>query len=116
YLHANVAVALAVAMLGLAAMLFAAHRFSTSAIFIDPFVVGAVAGAVVELLPGLKRVLTPGAIRRRHVERAARATFVERGVHNTASRSGLLVYISWLEQTVVLVADSGLSAALAAGA
>jgi len=116
YLHANAIVGVAVAMLGLAAMLFAAHPFSQSAILIDPIVVGVVAAAVVELLPQLKRVLTPAAIRRRHVERAARATFVERGVHNTRGRTGLLVYIAWLEQQIVLVADSGLATALPDGA
>ena len=116
YLLANVVVAIAVAMLGLAAMLYASHPFSASAILIDPFVVGAAAGALVELLPQLKRLLTPAAIRRRRLERAARATFVERGVHNTRARSGLLVYISWLERAVALVADSGLAAALPAGA
>jgi putative membrane protein len=116
YLHANAVIGVAVAMLGLAAMLFAAHRFSDSAILIDPIIVGVAAAAVVELLPQFKRVLTPAAIRRRNVERAARATFVERGVHNTRGRTGLLVYISWLEQQVALVADGGLASALPAGA
>jgi putative membrane protein len=116
YLHANAIIGVAVAMLGLAAMLFAAHRFSDSAILIDPIIVGVAAAAVVELLPQFKRVLTPAVTRRRNVERAARATFVERGVHNTRGRTGLLVYISWLEQQVALVADGGLASALPEGA
>jgi putative membrane protein len=116
YLHANAIIGVAVAMLGLAAMLFAAHPFSHSAILIDPIVVGLAAGAIVELLPQVKRLLTPAAIRRRHVIRAARATFVERGVHNTRGRTGLLVYISWLEHEVTVVADSGIVAALPEGA
>lgn len=112
YLHANVLVGAAVALAGLAAMLFASYPFSLLAILIDPVVVGVVAGALVHWLPGVKRVLTPTAIRRRHVIAAARATFVERGVHNTLDRSGMLVYISWLEQRVELVVDSGLDHAL----
>ena len=52
-------------------------------------------------------MLTPRACAAAHVARAARATFVERGVHDTRDRSGLLVYISWLEQQIALVADSG---------
>jgi len=108
YLHANLIVGALVAFVGLAAMLFSTYLFSLTAILVDPFVVGLAAGALVELLPPVKRLLTPRAVRDRSVHRAARATFVERGVHNTIDRSGLLVYISWLEQEVALVPDSGL--------
>jgi putative membrane protein len=108
YLHANLIVGAVVAFVSLAAMLFAAYSFSLVSILVDPFVVGAIAGGLVELLPVVKRVLTPERVRRRHVEHAARAAFVDRGVHNTTDRSGLLIYISWLEQQVALVADSNL--------
>lgn len=108
YLHANLIVGAVVAFASLAAMLFSSYAFSLTAILVDPFVVGALAGAVVELLPQVKRWLTPARVRSRHVHHAARAAFVDRGVHNTIDRSGLLVYISWLEQQVALVADSGL--------
>ena len=114
YRHANVAVGALTAFVGLAVMLFARQAFALTSILIDPFVVGLIAGAVVELLPGVKRVLTPPASRRLHVHRAARATFVERGVHATRARTGLLVYISWLEQAVAIVADLGLARQLSA--
>jgi len=116
HLHANVVIGVAVAFAGLAVMLFAEHTFSLPAILIDPFVVGVLAGAITELLPPVKRLLTRPAARRRVVDRAARATFVERGVHHTRARSGLLVYISWLEQQIALVADVGLAQALPQGA
>ena len=112
YLHANLAIGAAAAIAGLAAMLFSAHIFALSSILIDPFVVGGIAGAVVELLPGVKRGLSPRAMRRREVLRAARATFVERGIHRTRDRSGLLVYISWLEREVALVGDAGIERVL----
>jgi len=112
YRHANVVVGAAAAIAGLAVMLFGEHVFALTSILIDPFVVGGIAGALVELLPAVKRALTPAAMRRAAVARAARATFVERGVHNTRDRSGLLVYISWLEREVALIADSGLAGAL----
>lgn len=116
YLHANIALGAAAAFAGLAAMLFSAHEFSLPSILIDPFVVGGVAGALAELLPGVKRVLTPHAMRQRHVLRAARATFVERGIHRTRDRSGLLVYVSWLEGEVALVADTGVERAMSGSA
>ena len=108
YRQVNVAIGMLVAFAGLAAMLYAKQTFGLTSILLDPFVVGVGVGALVELLPGLKRVLTPAAQRRLHVHRAARATFVERGVHSTRERIGLLVYISWLEQQVALVPDLGL--------
>src|SRR5688572_11799675 len=111
YLHANLIVGAIVTFVSLAAMLFASHSFSLGAILINPFLLGAVGGALVGLLPMVKRVLTPPRVRRRYVEMAARATFLERGVHNTSDRSGLLVYISWVEQQVALVADSNLEKA-----
>jgi len=114
YLHANVAIGVAVAVAGLAAMLFSAHEFALTSILIDPFVVGGVAGAVVELLPTVKRLLSPRAMRQREVLRGARATFVERGVHRTRDRSGILVYISWLEREVAVVVDAGIERALPA--
>ena len=112
YRHANLIIGAAVAFIALSATLFAQQPFGLAAILIDPFVVALAAGALVELLPGVKRLLTLRSRRYHHVARAARATFVDRGVHATASRAGLLVYISWLEQQVVLVPDTALARAL----
>jgi putative membrane protein len=109
YLHANLIVGIVATFVALGAMLFSAHPFSLAAILLDPFIVGAIAAAAVHVLPGVKRLLTPPSVRHRYVSRAAHATFVERGVLNTLDRSGMLVYISWLEQQIALVADSGLA-------
>ncbi len=116
YRHANAIVGVVAAFAGLAAMLFADYAFSIPSILIDPFGAGALAAGLVEIAPAIKRVLTPVRIRDREVRRAARAAFVERGVHNTRDRSGVLVYVSWLEQRAVLVADSGLDRVLPAEA
>jgi putative membrane protein len=111
YIHANAAVGAAAAFAGLAVMLFGEHVFALTSILVDPFVLGGAAGALVELLPDVKRLLSPRAMRARAVVRAARATFIERGVHHTRDRSGLLVYVSWLERQVMVVADTGLERA-----
>lgn len=106
YLHAHAIVGFVVAAIALATMLFVDHPFSRTAIAFDPFAVGLLAGLAADQVAPLLRLLSPhrGAV----VRRAARATFVERGVHNTKGRTGLLVYISWLERTLVLVPDSGI--------
>jgi uncharacterized membrane protein len=64
YLHANVMVGGLVAFAGLAAMLFADHVFTLTSILVDPFAAGGVAGAAVELVPAIKRLLAPAAVRR----------------------------------------------------
>jgi putative membrane protein len=108
YRHANVVIGAIAAFAGLAIALFADDEFSLLTILIDPFVLAGLAGAAVELVPGVKRLLTPASWRRRELVRAARATFVERGVHNTRDRTGILVYISQLERQIALVFDSGI--------
>ena len=115
YIHANVLVGAVIAFCGLAVMLFAKATFSLASILVDPFVVALLGGGAVELLPAVKRWLTSARVRSHHVTRAARATFVERGVHNTTGRTGLLVYISWLERQIVVVPDSGIPANVLAG-
>ncbi len=116
YRHANAIVGLIAAFLALAVTLFAEHAFPLAAILVDPFIVGLLAALVVEKVPQVKRWLTPRASLRACVQRAARATFVERGVHATTGRSGMLVYISWLEQELALIPDLGVAAAGADGA
>jgi len=116
YRHANVAIASTLAFVGLAVMLFAEHEFGLASILIDPFVIALVGGGLVEVLPWLKRHLTTTGARRRTVAAAARAHFVDHGVHATTRRSGLLVYMSWLERQVALVADLGLLRTLPPGA
>ncbi len=108
YRHANGAIALAFAFGALAITLFAETEFSVVAILAGPMLF-AIGGFVLpELVPWWKGLLTSRASLRAHVQRAAKATFVERGVHNTTGRSGVLAYISLLEGDVALVPDSGL--------
>ena len=116
YRHANVVVGAVAAFAGLATMLFADHTFGLTSILVDPFAIALLTGAVVEVLPQVKRGLTSRIRLQATVRRAARAAFVERGVHATTGRSGVLVYISWLEQEIVLVPDLILATSLPEGA
>lgn len=110
HLLANLVVGAVSAFAALAYMLYSSHRFSLLAILIDPFVIGLGLGWLVELVAPLKRRLVPAGRRRYAVERGAKATFFDRGVANTRGRTGVLVYLSWLEQRAVVLADSGLPA------
>lgn len=107
WIHAHMIVGLVAAWLGLGFMLYSSHPFGLAAFLIEPIAVGLLAGLASTLWPGLARLLTPASIRRRAVASAARAAFYDRGVHHTAGRSGVLVYIALTEQMAELVADGG---------
>jgi putative membrane protein len=68
----------------------------------------AVGSVLVNKLPGLKRVLTPGKKKRARTLAAARAHFVEAGISRTRDRSGILVFVSELERAVCVVPDIGI--------
>lgn len=55
----------------------------------------------------LRRLVGPGRAAAA-VERAAQAAFVARGLTETRDRSGVLLYVSWLEHHVHLLADRGI--------
>jgi putative membrane protein len=67
---------------------------------------------LVEAVPALYRFLAPPRVRYDHVREAARATFVEKRVHATRERTGLLVYIALRERLVELVGDLAIEAKL----
>lgn len=112
YTHVHALVGALALFAALAFALYAETRFSTLTILIEPFAIGLLAALAVEWLPAIKRLLTPRTMRQRAVDRAARATFYERGVGNTTGRTGILFYISWQEQMVAVIPDAAVHAAL----
>ncbi len=98
----------------LAFMLFSRHVFGLAAILIDPVLVGGAVGLAATLAPWLVRALTPARVRRRAVEAAARATFVERGVHHPRAPTGVLVYCALTEGMAAIVVDTAVVAAVPA--
>ena len=95
-----------VAMLGvLAFTLWGAPEFPLWEIMVLPVVAGLVGAMLVEVVPPIYRFLAPPPVRYEHVRDAARAAFVEKRVHATRGRTGLLVYIAVRERLVELVGD-----------
>jgi putative membrane protein len=108
YLDIAGAAGAAVAMLVLLVALFAPADFHPLAVAVEtPFAFG-LAAWLVHRSPSLLRALAREARSRRQVERAAAGHFVAEAVHGTRGRTGLLVYLSLLEQRVALVPDLGL--------
>jgi putative membrane protein len=110
YLHADLLFGILMGIAALAFQLFSSWVFAPLWILIDPIVIGALAGAACAWSTILRRSLTPLSMRRRRIETAARSTFVERRVHGTTGRTGILLYVSVLEREAALVVDVGVEA------
>ena len=60
-------------------------------------------------IPALDRLVIPASVRRSCVTHRAFRYFTESGVYETAEHSGILIFVSFLERQVRIVADSGIS-------
>ncbi|NVB78154.1 MAG: hypothetical protein HOV81_07160 [Kofleriaceae bacterium] len=103
--HAIVAAVTAIALL--AFTLYSKLAFSLWHILTLPIMAGIFAALLVEAVPPLYRALVPASVRSVHAYDAACVTFVQRGVHATRDRTGILVYIALRERQVELVGDVG---------
>lgn len=68
--------------------------------------------AIVYLLaniPFIDRLIVPKSVLRLKVNQRAVRYFLESGVYNTKDRTGILIFISYLERRVELLADKGIS-------
>jgi len=106
----------AVAVLALLFLLYSPLDFHPLSVPIYLLGLAGLASWLVQRSPAALRLLTRARRRRRQAEQAARACFVEEAVHGTRRRVGLLVYLSELEQQVVLLRDLGLDGAIPAAA
>lgn len=101
--HATVGIVTAVALLAL--LLFGPVAFGPWEIFVLPLLAGILGALFVEAVPPLYRFIAPPWLRHEHVREAAYAAFVERGVHATRDRTGILIYIAVRERMVEIVGD-----------
>jgi putative membrane protein len=113
YLHADLLAGLAAAFAALAVLLYAPKTFGLAWFILDPLFAAALGAFVSSRSPALRRRLTPPSVRRRQVETAARAMFVEKRIHRTTGRTGILLYISLLERDAAVVVDLGVEPAAA---
>lgn len=60
-------------------------------------------------LPFLDRLVVPKKVMAQKVNERAVRHFMESGVYDTKERTGILIFISWLEHRVELLADSGIN-------
>jgi putative membrane protein len=116
YLDIAGAAGAAVAMVVLLVALFAPQEFHPVTVAIETPFAFVLAAWVAHRSPGFLRALAPGARSRKQVERAAAEHFVTEAVHGTRGRTGLLVYLSLLEERVALLPDFGVEGCVPAAA
>lgn len=91
-------------------------RYVPALAILDPMLIfmlvstaGLVGGLLTHFVPFLKRML----LSREHVDQATRkraeAAFLEEEVFNTRQRTGILIFISFFEHEVMVIADRGIS-------
>jgi putative membrane protein len=115
WLHAHLIAGILGGIAAHAYMLYASQPFSTSALLAGPIGAGAIIGLASTVVLGVKRWFTPVHRRRAAVRTAARASFVDRGIGRTSGKTGILVYVSIVEQMAEVIADDGVAACIADG-
>ncbi len=77
------------------------------------FIVSCFAAVVIAFylvnIPFLDRLVIPKSVRITSVTQRAFRYFTESGVYDTAEHSGILIFVSYMERQVRIVADSGIS-------
>ena len=91
-------------------VLFSPFHFAGVWLPLELPVVGVLAGWLGGRSAALTRLLTSRRRRAAAVERAAHAAFHEETVHGTRRRTGVLVYVSAIEDAVVVLPDGGVEA------
>lgn len=115
YAVVSALVGAAVAWLGLAFVLWSPLDFSGVWLPLELPALGLGAAWMVHHSPALLRRLVPASTREAAVRRAAAASFHDESVHGTRARTGVLVYLSALEDQVCVVADGGVESRLPPG-
>ena len=65
---------------------------------------------LLSLIPVVRRILTPAALRRTRVRRAAMQQFLAHGLHVTEARTGVLIFAALADHQVEVIADEGIHA------
>jgi putative membrane protein len=97
------------AFLAIVMLIYLPIDFPAEMLLVDTLLAFALGFAAGRFSADLTRLLTSRKRRTAAVQRAAQAAFVERGVSLTKERSGVLLYLSWLERGLRLIPDVGVT-------
>ena len=60
-------------------------------------------------IPAIDRLIIPGSVKRKSVTHRAFRYFTESGIYDTAEHSGILIFVSYMERQVRIIADRGIA-------
>ena len=112
YIHVGLAAAIVAATAFVAFLLFSPWPFPLWQFLAMPLAGGTTVGLVVARVPALGRAFSGLAARNAAVEKAAAASFFERGVRLTSDRVGILVFVSLYECQARVLCDVGVTDAV----
>lgn len=78
-------------------------------VFVAVAFIVVLAGFLLCNIPAIDRLIIPAAERKQTVSARAMQYFAESGVYETAEHSGILIFVSYMEREVRIIADSGIS-------
>ena len=107
YRDADLLAGVAAALATLGFQLFSPWEFELEWIFVETVLVGVAGATLSSRMPPLRRLLTTARRRGEAVHAAACMLFHEKGIAETARRTGILIYVSLLERTAEVLPDSG---------
>lgn len=81
--------------------------FPIRGVILSQLLLFALIGGGLYIFPGAAR-LAPGRLKEERARQAARAHFIDQGVHKTEERNGLLFFISLAERYIEILPDSGI--------
>ncbi|HVE72771.1 MAG TPA: hypothetical protein VNI54_15505 [Thermoanaerobaculia bacterium] len=114
YTHADARFAAVLTFVSLAALVFMPLVVPPIAVLFDAVAIYVLALGIVRWVPSLRRVFTSTRERLDAVRTHAAALFHDRGIANTSTETGLLLYVSLLEQRMEVLADRGVLRAVEA--
>ena len=115
YRDLSLAVGAAAALLAVVFLLFSPFEFSPVHIPFDLAIVLALVTWLADRSPFFLRLVASRARKDRQVQDAAAAAFHQEAVHGTRGRTGVLVYVSALENRVEVIPDAGVAARVPQG-
>jgi putative membrane protein len=108
YRSVDLVVGITLAMGALCLFLFHPEPFDYDVFPLEMLAVLVIGTIASEYLTPLRRALASSKAQRDNVVRAAKAAFVDLGVHRCKGRNGVLVYVSMFERDVEVVGDVGI--------
>jgi putative membrane protein len=103
-----------VALLAAGLMAFLAPQWESRLVFAIQAAVFIIVAVLLEI-PGLRRHLVPGRVKRSHAAHLARLQFDSRVRDRTAERTGVLLFATLAERHVEIIADEGIHARAGGG-